>query len=95
MSLTASVTNQLYTYEDALASDVGTLVTDSGTVLSTSVQDVQAQEAVLSEKTDLLQASEAAVDTTSSNLASLITTQLSDAQAAHEAAVELFAALQV
>ena len=94
-SLTASVTNELYTYEDALASDVGTLVTDSETALSTSVQDVQAQEAVLSEKTDLLQASEAAVDTTSSNLASLITTQLSDAQAAHEAAVELLAALQV
>ena len=95
-SLTASVTNaELYTYEDALASDVGTLVTDSGTALSTSVQDVQAQEAVLSEKTDLLQASEAAVDATSSNLASLITTQLSDAQAAHEAAVELLAALQV
>ena len=94
-SLTASVTNELYTYEDALASDVGTLVTDSGTALSTSAQDVQAQEAVLSEKADLLQASEAAVDTTSSNLASLITTQLSDAQAAHEAAVELLAALQV
>ena len=54
-----------------------------------------AQEAVLSEKADLLQASEAAVDTTSSNLASLITTQLSDAQAAHEAAAELLAALQV
>ena len=94
-SLTASVTNELYTYEDALASDVGTLVTDNETALSTSVQDVQAQEDVLSEKTGLLQASEAAVDTTSSNLASLITTQLSDAQAAHEAAVELLAALQV